>query len=805
LLSPDGTRLYVPNGTALGIAVLNTADGSLVSTIPVTGLAGDIGDAAGMVWHPSGDIIFSYNVGFAATSHGLYRLNTTTGAATPFLLLPSLGLSYNTTGPGAGYLYAYAIAAHPGGDGLVFALQRYNGTYHSELVEVAWDGTVGNIYNYVASGLDGQRLAMFFAVCYSTDGAWLYAVGDTSWSIIWRFARGSGSVGGNAPWMQVDCATRADWVAGGSPHNWGGPNELWESVIAGIAAIPGCNPPNDNFADAQVVVGTDVLVTGSIVCATAEPGETTTSGSTVWYSWTPSEGTARASFSEVFYATDTEPMVRVWTGDDVGALTLVVEHGAAVPGPAVWDVVVGTTYHIQVDHTRAPGDEPYLGPPNETSTFVLALSVECEPPDNDDFTGATVLIGDRGSLVAEPIACATLQTDEPDAVSAETIWYDWTPRIPGVLQVDTAGSADANVVEVFIGHELPSLTLVASSETDPEPVERGAMLGWHTDGGHAQFVADGESLGKPFAVERIYQDPSNWGTVKAVVRTSLLAQRLPMSSHRPPNTAGIWAAIASGSQDGALASLASAYNTLAADFPGREVLFIFHHEPHDESTLKAGGTNGTPAEFVGAFRHVVDYMRANGPAELVFGYCAVDSWASDYPADQLYPGDDWVDVLCHDYYNWGSYKASGWQQPAAKFGSLLDIARATGKPVLPGEVGCHPSEGGHSRNQWFIDLARFIKGLPSTGDPYGDPDASRYFVGFCYYHVDNHNGSGHYWGFVDKVPDDGETGWVGAFTNDDYFHSSPIPATPSAPTGSGILLSVSKDVTYHIRVTRQAP
>lgn len=229
VLSPDGTLLYVTNDASWpDFVALDTTDASVVST--VTPIGSRVPSNYGAVLAPDGTVIFACNDGPAAVN-GLYKLDLTTGTVTPFLMLTTLGLSYSS-----GYLHCYQIAPHPSGDGFAFTVQRHDTAYHSELVECAWDGTVTQTYNYAASSLDGERLAMFFAVCYSSDGTKLYAVGDTSWSIIWNFERGPGSVGGATPWMHCDFLNQADWVAAGSPPDYDhtGLYELWESTISGV-------------------------------------------------------------------------------------------------------------------------------------------------------------------------------------------------------------------------------------------------------------------------------------------------------------------------------------------------------------------------------------------------------------------------------------------------------------------------------------------------------------------------------------------------------------------------------------------
>ena len=93
----------------------------------------------------------------------------------------------------------------------------------------------------------------------------------------------------------------------------------------------------------------------------------------------------------------------------------------------------------------------------------------------------------------------------------------------------------------------------------------------------------------------------------------------------------------------------------------------------------------------------------------------------------------------------------------------------------------------------------------STGDPVGSPDAPAFIIGFCYYHRDDHDGSGHYFRFIDgsgPYGGDGEAGWQTGFA-DSFFLSVPRPLTTTPDPGDpGYLeFEVVRGETYHVRVT----
>ena len=126
---------------------------------------------------------------------------------------------------------------------------------------------------------------------------------------------------------------------------------------------PPAPPPNDNFANAQVVSGCSGTVTGTNAGATKEAGEpnhlSTTGDPTgggsrsVWYKW------QAPSSSSVTFATEGstfDTVMGVYRGTAVNALTVVGQHDD-VGGPngqdktsaVTFNAIAGTTYMIAVD------------------------------------------------------------------------------------------------------------------------------------------------------------------------------------------------------------------------------------------------------------------------------------------------------------------------------------------------------------------------------------------------------------------------------------------------------------------------
>jgi hypothetical protein len=113
-------------------------------------------------------------------------------------------------------------------------------------------------------------------------------------------------------------------------------------------------PPNDNFANAQVINGNSGSATGSSVGATKEAGEPNhagkTGGASIWYQWqAPSSGSVTITTA----GSNFDTLLGVYTGSSVGALTTIAgnddDPGGGVASRVTFNAVAGTNYRIAVD------------------------------------------------------------------------------------------------------------------------------------------------------------------------------------------------------------------------------------------------------------------------------------------------------------------------------------------------------------------------------------------------------------------------------------------------------------------------
>jgi hypothetical protein len=174
-----------------------------------------------------------------------------------------------------------------------------------------------------------------------------------------------------------------------------------------------------------------------------------------------------------------------------------------------------------------------------------------------------------------------------------------------------------------------------------------------------------------------------------------------------------WADIAAGGQDAAIDGQA---RRLAA-FGGR--LFVgFMHEPEDNlGSCQPGAVDdakadmGSAEDFRAAFRHVVERVRPVAPNVVwvfsVRGNDPAASWA-------LYPGDDVVDWVAWDPYNWANCAGrtrDAWrslQQAAQPMYAWLD-AVGSAKPRMLGEYGSHDDPALGSKEQWLREVPATLR------------------------------------------------------------------------------------------------
>ena len=111
----------------------------------------------------------------------------------------------------------------------------------------------------------------------------------------------------------------------------------------------------------------------------------------------------------------------------------------------------------------------------------------------------------------------------------------------------------------------------------------------------------------------------------------------------------------------------------------------------------------TPADFVNAWRHFYKISKENAPNVLwVLSFNTTNSVTTPYK--ELFPGDEFVDWVAIDGYNWGnSHPWGGWASFDGTFrASYNELIALTKKPVMLSEVNSAPTGG--NKTSWLTDM-----------------------------------------------------------------------------------------------------
>jgi hypothetical protein len=222
-------------------------------------------------------------------------------------------------------------------------------------------------------------------------------------------------------------------------------------------------PANDSFAARIVLGGMSAKATGYNNGATKEAGEPLHAGNlggkSVWYSWTaPSSG----SFSAYLKASVPLyiPILAIYTGTDVGALTPVGSGTFSNPLAVSFTATGGVTYQFAVDGAS-------FGGAAHSGNFLFNVS---QVPANDAFAAAIDLGSASSGVSSSWIDLGTgTEPGEPDAPpfigqsGPRTIWWKWTAPANAFFSFDTLTSDFDTTLQVFTGSAVHSLALVAEN------------------------------------------------------------------------------------------------------------------------------------------------------------------------------------------------------------------------------------------------------------------------------------------------------------------------------------------------------
>jgi hypothetical protein len=235
------------------------------------------------------------------------------------------------------------------------------------------------------------------------------------------------------------------------------------NVVLVPITIPPVNcisaPANDAFSNAIAVYTIPFTFAEFSECATKETGEPRhagdSGGHSVWFNWTPTSNHTAVITTK---RSDFDTLLGVYTGNTVNSLSVVASNDDITPGDFVqsfvsFPAIAGTTYRIAVDG--------YAG-------AVGTVTLNVDPPGNDDFANAYLISGASGSTNGFSIAASKELFEPAHAfdVGGRSIWYRWTAPYSAPVEFNTVGSSFDTTLAIYTGTIVTNLTVVAANNDD---------------------------------------------------------------------------------------------------------------------------------------------------------------------------------------------------------------------------------------------------------------------------------------------------------------------------------------------------
>ena len=218
-----------------------------------------------------------------------------------------------------------------------------------------------------------------------------------------------------------------------------------------------------------------------------------------------------------------------------------------------------------------------------------------------------------------------------------------------------------------------------------------------------------KQIDKKMAIANIYSEWSYLQNKDLLTVLNKISDNgwVPMISSNPyffegckPRKDSLYKTIASGACDEFLQNVASnlrSYN--------KPVMLRFAWEMNlPDMYWSVDKLKSNPEEFVGAWRHFHTVLKEENADNVVWVLSFNTSSANTIPYAQLYPGDEYVDWVAIDGYNWGVGPPwGGWTNFNGVFvKSYKELTAITKKPVMLSEV--NSAERGGNKAEWLTDM-----------------------------------------------------------------------------------------------------
>ncbi len=255
------------------------------------------------------------------------------------------------------------------------------------------------------------------------------------------------------------------------------------------------------------------------------------------------------------------------------------------------------------------------------------------------------------------------------------------------------------------GHAPSAEPPTTTSTTAPAEPTRGVLLGASTSADSGSVAAEKsavteleQSIGRTLDIDNNFY-PWDVPFPTDTERWDLQNGRIPMISWNGKNVQA--ADIAAGRYDDMIKQRAKATKAL-----GKPVLIRWFWEMDGNKKISFAGT---PAQYVAAWQHIVTVFRNQGAENVRWVWCPNASAFKDGTAQQFYPGDDFVDWIAADGYNWAPGRHGDDYRPFKDiFEGFYGWASLKNKPIMVAETGVQERNPGE-KAQWISDAREAIK------------------------------------------------------------------------------------------------
>ncbi|MDQ4142866.1 MAG: hypothetical protein M3198_03835 [Actinomycetota bacterium] len=118
----------------------------------------------------------------------------------------------------------------------------------------------------------------------------------------------------------------------------------------------------------------------------------------------------------------------------------------------------------------------------------------------------------------------------------------------------------------------------------------------------------------------------------------------------------------------------------------------------------------SPSAFVAAWRRIHTIFKNRGATNARWVWCPSAYSFTTGGAANWYPGDEYVDWIGADGYNWGTSSEQGkWRSFKDVFASFYAWAAPKNKPLMVGETGSQEGWYAGQKGQWITDMGATIK------------------------------------------------------------------------------------------------